>query len=53
MGEPLLAEVAATLDAWAADSAFLESASLSSRLRLAHDRSMTAAIGAALIAFEP
>jgi glucokinase len=53
MGEPLLAEVAATLDAWAAESAFLESVSLSARLRLAHDRSMTAAIGAALIAFEP
>jgi glucokinase len=53
MGEPLRAEVAAALDAWAVQSAFLDSVSLAARLRLAHDRSMTAAIGAALIAVDP
>jgi glucokinase len=53
MGEPLRSDVSAVLDSWAAESEFLDSVSLSSRLRLAHDRSMTAAIGAALIAFEP
>jgi predicted NBD/HSP70 family sugar kinase len=53
IGEPLRARVAETLDQWARDSAFLQSVSLSSRLRLAHDRSVTAAIGAALIAFDP
>jgi predicted NBD/HSP70 family sugar kinase len=53
MGESLRAEVATALDVWADASAFLQSVSLSARLRLAHDRSMTAAIGAALIAMEP
>jgi predicted NBD/HSP70 family sugar kinase len=52
LGEPLMADVAATLDAWADRSPFLAAVELSRRLRLACDRGITAAIGAALIAFE-
>jgi hypothetical protein len=53
MGEPLQRQVAGILDAWARESPFLESAALPGRLRLAHDRAMSAAVGAALIAFDP
>jgi glucokinase len=51
LGEPLRADVAAILDDWAATSPFLASIGLSGRLRIVPDRSVTAAVGAALSAF--
>lgn len=50
LGERLRIEVAGVLDGWAAASPFLASAALSSRLRIVPDRSVTAAVGAALVA---
>jgi glucokinase len=50
LGDRLRTEVAAILDDWAATSPFLASLKLSERLRIVPDRSVTAAVGAALVA---
>jgi glucokinase len=50
LGERLRAEVAAILDDWATASPFLASIGLSERVRIVPDRSVTAAVGAALVA---
>jgi glucokinase len=52
IGEPLRAQVAGALDRSALESPFLESVALSSRLRVARDSGLTAAVGAALIGID-
>ena len=49
LGERLRDEVAARLDDWACDSAFLRSVALSERIRIVPDRTVIAALGAALV----
>jgi glucokinase len=49
LGEELRADVAAILDDWATASPFLASIGLSGRLQVVPDRSVTAAVGAALV----
>jgi glucokinase len=49
LGERLRSDVAAILDDWAATSPFLASLKLAARLRIVPDRSVTAAVGAALV----